>query len=271
MKKIVAVLLTVFFSCSFASAQYKTPYIPYMDSVLASYLEKINHFSNASKYASEVPDTLISLNRALMAYLKHITADYKTIESHFTQAENMGLMSMISEDKLFRLYAWDTWTGNTMHYFNALAQFRFGNNANIKVLNDISDTTKPNDPGSYFTELNTIHTRKGKTIYLVTGCTVASAHDKAQGISAYAIENGALKNVPFLKTKKHIADHLDFVYDVSYDSLTSIIISIHFSSDKKILYIPVVMPNGHLANEYWIYILKHDKYVFKKKIKGIKV
>ncbi len=271
MKKIIALFFIGMFTCQFASAQYRMPYIPYMDSVMASYLKGINVQANAHKYAPEESDSLFALNRHLMAYLKGIASDYKTIGSHFSNAENMGLMSMISEDKLFRIYAWDTWTGNTMHYFNSLAQYRFGNNASIKVLNDISDSSKPLDPGSYPTEINTVKTKKGQTVYLLTDCTVASAHDKAEGIKAYTIENGELNAIPFFKTKKKITNYIDFVYDVTYDSLTSLIISIHFSPDKKSLYIPVITRTGHLANEYWEYVFNGKKYVFRKKIKGIKV
>jgi len=239
------------------------------DSTMAWYLKRISYWASATKYAPEESDSLIDLNRKLMGYVINFGGNADNLTARFPRSEALGLISMASDDNKLKLYAWDTWTGNTMHYFNAVAQYSRGNGAGVKILNDISDTTKTPDPGAYVTEINTVHTSDGKVVYLVTDCTVASKNEKATGIKAYTIENGELKNLSFFKTKKLITNYIDLVYNISYDPVNSFVSVIHFSADKKELFIPVVSADGRLANKYWVYVFNGEMYVFKKQSKGI--
>jgi len=262
--------LAIFAICR-SEAQAKYPDIPYMDSTMAAYLQQINFWSSYINGMSEPPDTLVHTNNRLMEYLKMVAADPHTIYTSFPLAEGKGLMSITSSDGKLRVYAWDTWTGGSMHYFNSLAQYNAVANVNVKVLNDVNSNSKSADPGAYYTEMNTIAKADGKTAYLITDCTIASKTNKANGIHAYEIDGNDLKKTMLFKTRKHISDFIDFVYDVSYDSINAIIVSIHFSPDKRKLYIPVVLKNGRLANEYWVYVFKGDKYVYKKRVKGLQI
>ncbi len=237
------------------------------DSTASSYLKNIKRWSNSTKYALEESDSLLGFNKQLTGYLKNALTQVP-IEGKLYQAESYGLMSTTSEDNKLHLYTWDTWAGNTMHYFNTLAQYRTDGTTKVRVLNDITDTTKSAELGSYATEISSIQIKDGKTVYLVMDYTIASKNEKGNGVRAFVIENGELKNHPLFKTQKLVTNYIDFVYNVTYDSLTSFIIQIHLSPDKKKLYIPVILKTGRLAKEYWVYAFNGDKYVYKKRIKA---
>ena len=271
MRMLRASILFLFIVMSVQSVSAQdTPFnSAYSDSVMTSYLKKISYWSSGNKNYLNAQDSLAVFNKQLMDYLKNIATDVRSIGAKFPLAENRGLINITSDDNRLRLYSWDTWTGSTMHYFDALAQYNIGGASVARILNDISDAEHTPDPGSYFSEINSIHTSDGRSVYLVSDYTIASKNEKANGIKAYMIDKGELKNVPFFKTRKLTTNYIDFVYNVSYDSLTSIVISIHLSSDKKKLYVPVVMKNGHLQNKYWLYVFKGDKFVYKKRVKGV--
>jgi hypothetical protein len=60
-----------------------------------------------------------------------------TINQKFSSLANDHLDISTSNDGLFRIYSWDTWTGGTMHFFENVMQYKSGSNFKAFI-----DTTK---------------------------------------------------------------------------------------------------------------------------------
>ena len=65
-----------------------------------------------------------------------------------------------SEDSLFRIYSWDTWTGGTMHFYNNTFQYT----CKGKVITELNELAE-GDCGSFFSEVFTLKAGS-KTYYL---------------------------------------------------------------------------------------------------------
>jgi hypothetical protein len=236
------------------------------DYTIAVYLNKINHLSQVKRDPDVESDSLILVNNQLMAYIQSIGNQPAILASALSRAEDAGMIMQTSEDKKIRFYAWDTWIDNAMHYFNLLAQYQAGNETKMLVLNDIAIRTNDlRDPGSYPTELDMIQNRDGKTIYMLSDCSVAPNNYKANGVKAYAIEDGIRKTVSFFETTGAPVDNIDYVFNATYDSTNFNPGIIHFSEDKKQLFVPYVTPNGKLSKDFLLYNFDGRKYVLNKK------
>jgi hypothetical protein len=100
---------------------------------------------------------------------------------------------------------------------------------------------------------------------MVSDCTVASNNYKANGIKAYAIDGGKLKTVSFFESDDEPKDNIDYVFSASYDSTNFNPGIIHFSEDKKQLFVPMVAKNGKLSKGFLVYNFDGYKYVLSKK------
>jgi hypothetical protein len=238
------------------------------DSTIAYYLKQINYWSSINKNAGFDNDSLLATNQKMMHYLKQLSLSKESLLYTLQAAETGGLISFTASGTTLRVYAWDSWLNTDMHYFNQLIQYVSSDTCTYKVLNDVADSASYIGPGAYFTELNTFTTQSGKTIYVLSDCTVANSNLKANGIKAYMVQNGQLNEYPFFKTKRHQNSSIDFMFDASYDAAKTLTMSIHFSNDHKLLYIPVVKADKHLRDAYWMYGYNGEKFIFKKRIKA---
>ena len=238
------------------------------DSTIYAYLKQINYWSSYYKNAGYDNDSLMAANVKLMQYLKHITQLKESIYYALPQSEAAGLINITASNAQLRAYAWDSWLSTDMHYFNQIIQYRNADTAAITILNDIADTTQHAAPGAYFIEINVCTTQNNTTVYLLTDCTIASNNLKASGIKAYAVKDGKLTEYPIFKTKNHLNNSIEFVYEAAYDAATALTQYIHFSTDKKQLFIPVVEADRQLKKAYWVYEFNGNNYVYKKKMKS---
>src|SRR4030095_1629739 len=100
-----------------------------------------------------------------------------------------------SEDSLFRIYSWDTWTGGTMHFYNIIYQFSHKGKVYTEPL-----VLDEGDGGAFYSEIFTLKT-SAKTYYLAVSNAAFSSKDAVQSIEVFSIENGELKkNVKLIKT-----------------------------------------------------------------------
>jgi len=161
-----------------------------------------------------------------------------------------------SADGNFRIYSWDTWTGGTMHNFDAILQWK----SNGKVF-----TKKPRwdegDAGSFVADIFTVNIGT-KTYYLPVWNGIFSTKDAGQSISVLTIENNQLVDtVKLFKTKTKLLNSIDVEYDFFsvVDRPERPVRLITYDDKQKILYIPVVGDKGEVTNRNILYQLK-DKY-----------
>ncbi len=152
--------------------------------------------------------------------------------------DSYACMIETSEDGLFRIYSWDTWTGGTMHFYHSVFQFKTDNT--VKTFNPQYDET---DPQNYYSDIFTLKTAGGRTYYLVISNGRYSTKYMSQTIKIFAIRGAVLdENVKLIKTKSGLQNTIDVEYDYFSikDKLTYRDQLIHYDKMQKIIYIPVI-------------------------------
>lgn len=152
-----------------------------------------------------------------------------------------------STDGLLRIYSWNTWLGGTMRDFNNIFQFRYGNKVHA-----INPYNEEGDFGSYFTDIFTLKVN-GKAYYLAVSGGSESSKDAYETISAYTILNDTLNDkVKLIKTKSGLTSAISLEYDFFSVAARKErpIRLIRYDTNKKIIYIPVVLENGMVTDRY---------------------
>jgi hypothetical protein len=95
-----------------------------------------------------------------------------------------------------------------------------------------------------------------KTYYLAVSGGSESTKDAYETISVYAISNDTLNDkVKLIKTVSGLNNSINFEYDFFsvVDRPERPIQLIKYDTDKKIIYIPIVLENGKVTNRYILY------------------
>lgn len=184
-----AVLLVVIL---FAYKGSKAQDISKIEDSLVALCQKVDYWGE-HEYTNEKEDSLVYANVALLTYLKDVCLKYPaTIKADFKKLNNAGISITSSDDEKIRIYDWDTRTGGTMRFYNALGQYEDNGKVYVGIINDVSirDSEGHSDNGSYYSKYYSIHTKDNKTIYLATSTSVESSAMGYRGIYACTVENG---------------------------------------------------------------------------------
>jgi uncharacterized membrane protein len=184
--------------------------------------------------------------------LKYYTEKYPfTISQSFVLLKNEQLDISTSDDGLFRIYSWDTWSGGTMHFFESVFQYKVGINT-ISILDTpkTEGDNRPNYIKLYTFKVNT------RVYYLANYSTKGSTKDAGDGIQIFDIENGKLNNdVKIIKTVSGL--HSKLYYDYDFLSVLDIASdkqpTIYFDATTQTIHVPVVIDKGKVTNRYIIY------------------
>lgn len=167
-----------------------------------------------------------------------------------------------SEDSLFRIYSWDTWTGGTWHFYNTI--YQFSSKGGVYTLPFVSEE---GDGGAFYSEIFTLRTGPN-TYYLAVSNAAFSSKDAAQTIEIFSIENGELKkNVKLFKTSEGMTGSISVQFDFFsvVERPERPLKLIKFDKTKKIIYIPVVHEDGKVTDKFIQYKF-NGKYFAKYKI-----
>lgn len=226
------------------------------------YLSEVELIRSGDDY-----EKLNNVNKMLMEYMRKICSDETLLQHELKAVNSAGMTVLTSDDNKFRIYCWDTETGGTMHFYDAILQYKTQSGSEAYILNDISVSSEDGgaDCGYWYTELHTIHANAGKTYYLPIYYGRYSGIEHASGIAAFAIEGNKLNNEPriFKPTGKPL-------YDISYSFTSgtadkeSVENYITLSADKKTLSIPVTDKDRVVTDRSLIYKFDGDKFVYDK-------
>ena len=146
-----------------------------------------------------------SFRNSLLAYT---AADRATFTYDFKELEKEGLVIRSSEDGQFRIYSWDTRTGGADHIFDAVYQYRAGNN----VFSKAARNEEEND-GKWYSNIYTLKTDT-QTYYLGLYHEMHSSTDYVQGIKIFCIDHNELnESVRLIRTSKGITNEIAFAYN----------------------------------------------------------
>jgi len=204
---------------------------------LFSFYQDYNHDS-LDKYSDELRTKTIE---ALAKYPTTLTHPFRTL------IDSNAFEIVTSEDGLFRIYSWDTWTGGTMHFYNIIYQF----NNNGKVIIETPEFDE-GDGGGFFSEIFSMKTAN-KTYYLAVENSQYSTKDHSQSIQVFSIENDKLnEDAKLIRTAKGMTNRIGFEYNFFsvVDRPERPLKLIKYDKGKKIIYIPVVYGDGTVTNKF---------------------
>ncbi|WP_367769391.1 hypothetical protein AB3G33_11130 [Flavobacterium sp. WC2421] len=199
---------------------------------------------------------LESENKIFREKIINYTSNYpSTLTYSFDSLKKEKIDIVSSEDKLFRIYSWETWLGGTMRDFGNVFQYKL-NDIVCAIPNDTEPEINKYDYYTpFYSEIFTLKSNT-KTYYLAVYNGIYSTKDCSQSIQIFTIENDTLNNnVKLIKTKKGLVSSIDVYFDFFSvaERPERPLRLIKYDKEKKIIYIPIVVEDGKVTNRYILY------------------
>ena len=223
---------------------------------LLSHLKKIKYWKYEADYKvyPHIQDSLESESALFQRmFYDYINTRPETINNDFKELLSEGLMISNSDDKMLRIYSWNTETGGTMHFYDNIYQYKSGDKIYSKMIIDTSGDGP--DPGGWYSFIYTLNT-DAKKYYLAVSNSEYSTIDIAQSVGAFTIENGRLDNTEKLfKTEGKMSNELGIsfnFFNVENHPERPLKL-ILFNEKKKELSIPVISEKGAVTDKFIVY------------------
>lgn len=129
-----------------------------IDHQLNDSFKRINYWTfNKGNTDDDLVNSYDSLEKANDHFetmlLKYTAANSQTLNFNFKNLVDSGLIIATSEDKLFRIYSWNTWTGGTMRVFRNVYQYKYKEKVESKVIKSKNDD---GNLGCYYDKIHTV-------------------------------------------------------------------------------------------------------------------
>lgn len=230
-----------------------------IDKQLNAAFGKINYWAfiettdeNINRY-----DSLDASNELFESLLvKYTASNSETISFAFQSLADSGLRIVTSEDGLFRIYSWDTWTGGSMHNFRNVFQYKTDN----RIFSQVLKSTADHDAGCFYYQIDDIIS-DNKTFYITQSRAILSSALSYHKIKVFSIDGSKLNDkAQLIKTKTGIRNELGYEVDLSASSNNDRgkIPNFYIEYDKmnKIISIPVIFEDSKVTD-------RRIKYQFK--------
>lgn len=207
--------------------------------------------NNDTNHLTDRYDSIEHANTIFRNNLLAFTANARsTFTYDFKELEKEGLVIRTSEDGLFRIYSWDTWTGGTAHKFDAVFQYKAGN----KLVSKIADTEE-GAMGRWYSNIYDLKV-DNKTYYIALYHEIYSTKDNYQGVKLFCIEDNKLnESVRLFKTTTGISNELGFEYNflsVARRPERPVKL-IYYDKDDDRLHLAVVLEDGKVTQRFITY------------------
>jgi hypothetical protein len=242
-----SIIIMIWF-CTVSNAFAQTMTLKEIDKNLSEAYSKIFPFYYGNQDSLEFYSSLFSSK--MISNIKK----YPSTLNYPFQTLKKDCEIVTSKNGLFRIYSWDTWLGGTMHDFKNIVQYKSGDKVYTKIFND----TTTNGEGDYIPYYSDIYSLfvNNKTYYLAIGNGMYSTKDVSQSIKIFTIENNSLNDtVKLIKTKSGITNSIDIIFDFFkvVDHEERPVRLIKYDSEKKIIFIPIVLEDGKLTDKFILY------------------
>jgi hypothetical protein len=202
-----------------------------------------------------VYDSLLNANEQFeKALLKYTSQNPATIAFDFKELKSKGLTISTSDDGLFRIYSWDTWTGGSMHFQQNVFQYKSGDKVFSKIIHESLDD-EDHYSVNWYIQVFTVRTPT-QTYYLGLYGRTYSNQDANQGVKVFAINGTALNDTAkLIKTGSGMKNKLGFDYNFFsvVDRKERPIKLITYDSNSKTLKMAVVVDEGKVTNRFIVY------------------
>lgn len=207
------------------------------------------------KDADHLVDRSDSIEKANTTFRNNLLAYTATARSTFTydfkELEKEGLVIRTSEDGLFRIYSWDTWTGGSAHKFDGVYQYKTDN----KLVSKRAGTDEEGDMGRWYSNIYDLKV-DNKTYYIALYHEIYSSKDCYQGVKLFCIEDNKLnESVRLFKTTTGIRNELGFEYNflsVARRPERPVKL-IYYDKDDDQLHLSVVLEDGKVTKRFITY------------------
>jgi len=177
----------------------------------------------------------------------------ETLACKFDSLKKENIHIVTSDDKLFRIYSWNSWLGGTMDDFENIFQYQSDHNVYYK--NSLDKTSDDWDYVPFYSQIFTLKTDK-KTYYLVIKNGIYSSKDASQTIQIFTIENNSLiDSVQLIKTKSEFVNSIEVSFDFFsvVDRPERPLQLIKYDKEKKVISIPIVNKKGKVTKKFILY------------------
>lgn len=191
-----------------------------------------------------------SIGQANMAFCNSLLAYTASVKTTFTyefkELEREGLIIRSAEDGLFRIYSWETRTGPSEHRFDAIYQYRAGN----EVFSRLAQRGDA-DAGKWYSNIYTLKTET-KTYYIGLYNEMHSSIEYAQGVKVFCIEDKDLNiGVRLFKTAGGLTNEMGFKYNflTVANRPERPAKLIYYDNDDEKLHLTVVQQDGKVTRD----------------------
>jgi uncharacterized protein Veg len=234
-----------------------------IDKKLNAAFGKINYWAFLKTDDEKISayDSLLKANDLFESLLlKYTSSNSQTISYNFKSLADSGLTITTSDDGLFRIYSWNTWTGGTMHNFRNIFQFKSDTKVFSKSFKRKDE--EDGDAGCYYNQINDIVSDNRK-FYITQSRAVLSSGLSYHNIKIFSIDNSKLNDTAkLIKTKTGIKNQLGYEVDLTASSNRDREVSnfyIEYDKTNKIISIPVILDDSKVTAKKIRYQFK-DKY-----------
>lgn len=237
-----------------------------IDKSLSAALVKINYwaFFKTDNQKISPDDSLQQANDLFEGLLlKYTSSNAQTISHSFKSLVDSGLRIATSDDGLFRIYSWDTWTGGTMHFFKNVFQFKSDTKVFSKAFKPKDE--QEGDAGCFYNQINDI-VSDNKKYYITQSRAILSSGLSYYNIKAFSIVSSKLNDTAkIIKTRTGIKNQLGYEVDLTASSNRDREVPdcyIEYDKINKILSIPVILDDSKVTAKKIRYQFK-DRYFEK--------
>jgi hypothetical protein len=237
MKYLITVAITLFFTVTAFAHTDKE-----VENELVSLHSQIKKYSSyQSEYTDDSDEKLAVANKAFRDRLLEVTAQHSSLLRYDFPVLSEEIQIKTSADSALKVYTWDTETGGTMHFYDAVYQFR-----GVGGVFSLSPDDELGDPDGFVTDVFDIVTKTG-TVYLVNTTSRLSTSYNGQSVSAFRIDGNKLADgVKIFKTGSGTTNSISFGYDFFsvVDREERPVRLFEYDSKSKTLSFPVVIEDG---------------------------
>ncbi len=217
--------------------------------------ELVSHIENVKKYSDYRSnydgDKLSAENESFKSKILKYTKQSAVLKYKFSELDK-HIDIATSEDGRFRIYAWDTESGGTMHIFDSVFQFQ---GSDGKVYSK-GDYWEEGDAGAFVSDIYGIDTKGGK-VYMARFHSILSTSDSYQTVKLFKISGSSIKDAKLFKTNSGLTNLLSFEFNFFsvVDRKERPIKLFEYDAKTKTLKFPVVVedkefPNGKVTDKF---------------------
>ena len=204
--------------------------------------------------------------KSLLKYLEEVTCSNPTLmTAPLTKCKENGLSALTSGDGQTRFFSWDTSTGGTMHFYDALVQYKANGQSFCAVLTPSANKGEQPECGQDFSDVRSVKTKDGKSIYLATYSQYYSHPESCRSIAAFTIVGNKFVPIKVFKTKSQLLDTIDCPLHDTVEYQENSFVKI--SKDGQTVFVPIITKNNVVSGKYLNYKFDGNKFVFDPSIR----